>query len=198
MPMPIYCGLVAGDAEQMPAVVEELVQVVRLAGCLAEQRREQGAVVEEHGEDRQERQRQHGQEPEVRSPESPVHKVLLLGVLAPVGISRSEGQSPGSRISANPGLPDCRSAASGPLRARSPVTVAGPRRPPTGLPRAPPPRLPCSGAAEPPAPSPLLLSGGPLRHLPPPPLGEFLPFRGGFFPEQGGGAAPGVTAQGVR
>src|ERR671916_1797954 len=114
MPMPIYCGLVAGDAEQMPAVVEELVQVVRLAGRLAEQRREQGAVVEEHGEDRQEHQRQRGQEPEVQSPESPVHEVLLLGVLAPVGISRAEGQSPGSRISANPGLPAGYAAASGP------------------------------------------------------------------------------------
>src|SRR5215210_8261098 len=100
--------LVAGDAEHVPSVVEELVQVVLRARCFPYEGREQGAVIEENGEERESDERQ--PDGERGLPQSPVHRDLLLGVLAPVGLIAGGG--PVSW------LPDLRSPSSLPARLR--------------------------------------------------------------------------------
>src|SRR3712207_4484392 len=122
----------AGGSEHVPPVVEEFVQVVVRPGRLPQEGRQERAVVEEHGEERKGDQRQ--PEGDGCLPRDPVHRDLLLGVLAPVGtILRARDQSPGSRILAPPRPSRPRSRQWLLFRVRSPVTVAGPRRTRTGF-----------------------------------------------------------------
>src|SRR5438093_9575701 len=104
----IAAVLVAGEAEQVPAVVEELVEVHVGAGGLAEQRLEQQALVERDGVDEQGEgggdQRQPDGDAPCRWPPgggTGGHVGNLLGVLRP-GRTTAATQSPGSRIPALP------------------------------------------------------------------------------------------------